>query len=241
MATKKRPRRDAPKAKNSIVRPGRKPDNLSAADAGQFRAWLGRVRERWEAQGRSWIGTLLERAPCRKRSDGSTEEELPERDRDWFMRAQNTELPLSRKKAIEICLRLWRHRITKVNDNIVRMLIDTTDDRLVIVPPGEAQLLANHLVEGLENRANPINEAGRRFLDEYFARFESLTRRDAGLRGAVYRFQSEHRVVSWWALSRSKDFGEGEQFNALTLFMRLELETRDMKFDVRSGSRNRSK
>jgi hypothetical protein len=156
------------------------------------------------------------------------------------MRAQNTELPLSRKKAIEICLRLWRHGI-RVNDNIVRMLIDTTDDRLVIVPPAEARPLANHLVEGLEKRANPINEAGRRFLEDYFARFESLTSSDARLREAVYRFQSEHRGVGWWNLSRSKDFGQGAQFSAPTLFTRLEQETRDMKFDVRTGSGKRSK
>lgn len=146
------------------------------------------MRERWGDKSRPWIGTLLERAPCRKRPDGTTEEELPERDRDWFMRAQNTELPLSRKKAIEICLRLWRHGIVAANNNIVRMLIDTTDDQLVIVPPAEARPLAKYLVEGLEKRANPINEAGRQFLGHYFARFESLTRRDAGLREAVRSF-----------------------------------------------------
>jgi hypothetical protein len=241
MATRKRPRRDVPKAKNSVVRPGRKPDNLSAADAERFRAWLGRERERWEAKERSWIGTLLEHAPCRKRSDGSTEDELPERDRDWFMRAQNAELPLSRKKAIEFCLRLWRHGIVAANDNIVRMLIDTTDDQLVIVPPAEARPLAKHLVEGLEKRANPINEAGRQFLDDYFARFESLTRRDPRLSKAVRRFQSEHRGVTWWKLSRSKDFGEGTRFSTPSLFTRLEQETRGMSFDFRTGSRNRSK
>jgi len=241
MAPRTRPRRVATKAKNSFERPGRKPDNLSAADAERFRAWLGRVRERWEAAGRPWIGTLLERAPCRKRSDASKEEELPERDRDWFMRAQNRELPLSRKRAIEICLRLWRHGITTANDNIVRMLIDTADDRLVIVPPDEAGPLTNHLIEGLEKRENPINEAGRRFLGDYFARFESLTRRDARLSEAVWRFQSENRGVGWWKLSRSKDFGDGVRFSTPSLFTRLEQETRGMKFDVRTGSRNRSK
>jgi hypothetical protein len=241
MPTKTGRRRDIPKAKKSIVRPGRKPDNLSAADAGQFRAWLGRVREHWEAEGRPWTATLLERAPCRKRSDGSIEEELPERDRDWFMRAQNGELPLSRKKAIEICLRLWRHGITRINDNVVRMLIDTTDEQLVIVPPAEARPLANYLIDGLEKRANPINEAGRRFLDDYFARFEALTRSDAGLREAIWRFQSENHGVSWWKLSRSKAFGEGARRTTPSLFMRLEQETRDVKFDVRTGSKKRSK
>jgi hypothetical protein len=266
MATRKQPRRNVPRAKNSVVRRGRKPDNLSAADAEQFRAWLGRVRDRWEAQGRRWLGTLLEHAPCRKRSDGSTEEELPERDRDWFMRVQNTELPLSRKKAIEICLRLWRHKF-RVNDNIARMLLeDARDEVPVFLPEDGARALVNYLVDGLERRSCSISETGRNFLLDYLSRYEALTRRDPRLSQAVRQFISEHRHIGWWKLSRSSDFrGISEQFDAErrasepsgatvsiaradeagvfhapTLFMRLEQETREMKFDVRTPRKKKS-
>ena len=212
MTARKRRRRHLPRAKISAARPGRKPDNLPVADAQLFRAWLGRVRERWEAQGRPWLATLLEPAPCRKRSDGSTEEELPERDRDWFMRVQNSELPLSRKKAIEICLRLWRHDF-RVNDNIVRMLLDDASDEVpVFLPKDGGRALASYLIDGLERRSSAISETGRCFLLEYFSRYEGLTSRDPRLSKAVRQFISEHRRIGWWKLSRSPDFrGIGER------------------------------
>jgi hypothetical protein len=298
MTTRKRPRRDVPRAKNRVVRPGRKPDNLSAANARQFRAWLGRVREHWEAHGRPWLGTLLERAPCRKRADGTKEEELPERDRDWFMRAQNTNLPLSRKKAIEICLRLRRHNF-RVNDNIARMLLDDARDEVpIFLLEGAATALADYLVDGLERRSSSISEIGRSFLLDYLSRYEALTLRDPCLSQAVWQFVSEHRITGWWQLSRSPDFhgidtqqfdaerrasepssasasadpteppqgelttlagpqrrvteprgpsvhidappNEARRFTALTLFMRVEQETRGMKFDVRTPRKKRS-
>jgi hypothetical protein len=232
MATRKRVRPRAA-AVTEPARRGRKRDNLSTADAKLFRAWLDRVRQRWKARGHPWIGTLVKRAPCRKRADGSTEHKLPQRDRDWFMRGQNENLPLSRGKAIEICLRLFRHGIEVANDNIVRMLMDTTDDKLVILPAGGAIPLTNHLIEGLKKRANPINEAGRDFLRDYLTRFESLTRRNAHLREAVFQFESRYRHVGWWKLSNSGEFDEGKPLVVLSLFTRLERESRTMKWDVR--------
>lgn len=211
---------------------GRKPDNLSDRDAEAFRRWLDRIRQRWESQGRSWIGTLVDRAPCRRRADGSREHELPERDRDFFMRAQNPKAPLGKKKALEICLRLWRYGIA-ANDNIVRMLVDTTDEELVCTLPGKGQAAAIHLIDRLERRGNLINEAGRRDLRDYFERYESLVSRDPELRAALRSFQSRHRRVGWWKLSHSQDFGEGTSFTTPSLFARLERETRDIKFDVR--------
>jgi hypothetical protein len=212
MMKKKRRRPQAPTRKRRTARPGRKQDNLSAEDAQQFRAWLSRVRERWEAGGRPWLGTLLERAPCRKRSDGTTEEELPERDRDWVMRAQNPSLPLSRKKAIEICLRLWRHNIRMggrfvVNDNIARMLLDDArDEAPLFLPDGGAAALANYLINALERRSISISEIGRSFLFDYLSRYEAFTSRDPRLSKAVNTFVSEHRRIGWWNLSRSSDF-----------------------------------
>jgi hypothetical protein len=217
---------------------GRKTDYLSKADAAAFRAWLGRVRQKWEGHGKSWIGTLVEPAPCRRRTDGSREGELPERDRDFFMRAQNPDLPLGKKKALEICLRLWRHSIVAANDNIVRMLIDTTDEQLVCLPQGKANAVADHLIDRLESRGNLINEAGRDDLRNYLERYESLVNRDPELRAAIWSFQSRHRGIPMWKLSRSKDYGKGTTFTTPSLFTRLEQETRDVQFDVRGERPN---
>jgi hypothetical protein len=214
------------------------------------------------------------------------------------MRAQNTELPLSRKKAIEICLRLWRHTF-RVNDNIVRMLLDDARDEVpAFLPEDGARALANYLVDGLERRSSSISEIGRSFLLDYLSRYEALTRRDPRLSRAVRQFISEHGRIGWWKLSRSPDFrgiggqqfdaerrasepscasasadptetrrdelttlvdtqrrvteprgasvhidvqpDEAGRFTAPTLFMRLEQETRDMKFDVRRPRKKKS-
>jgi hypothetical protein len=132
------------------------------------------------------------------------------------MRAQNTELPLSRKKAIEICLRLWRHSF-RVNDNIVRMLLeDARDEVPAFLPKDGARALANYLVDGLESRSSSISETGRNFLLDYLSRYEALTSRDPRLSQAVRQFISEHRHIGWWKLSRSPGFRgiEGQRFDS---------------------------
>jgi hypothetical protein len=128
------------------------------------------------------------------------------------MRAQNTELPLSRKKAIEFCLRLWRHNF-RINDNIARMLLDDAGDEVpVFLPEDGARALANYLVDGLEKRSSSVSEVGRSFLLDYLSRYEALTRRDPRLSQALRQFISEHRRIGWWKFSRSTDFrGIGAQ------------------------------
>jgi hypothetical protein len=220
----------------------RERDNLSATDAAQFRAWLKRVKANWEQRGWPWIATLTEtdphrKTPRRKRSDGSKEPKLPPRDRDWFMRLQNQKLPLGRKKALELCLRLWRFGIA-APDGIVRMLIDVTDDPLVILPAGEAKRLTDRIISGLQARGVLVNESGRIFLEEYFGRFESLIRNFRSLREAVDRFRSIHRAVGWWKIYEASNISEDEsRFQTPSLFARLERETRHVEFDVRGRSK----
>lgn len=152
------------------------------------------------------------------------------------MRLQNPSLPLGRKKAIELCLRLWRFGVA-APDHIVRMLIDVTDDPLVVLPSGEAKRLTDRVVSGLEANGVAVNERARTFLEEYFRRFESLMRNFSSLREVVDRFRSIHRSVGWWKLYEASEISEDEgNFKTPSLFARLERETRHLEFDVRRRS-----
>jgi hypothetical protein len=152
------------------------------------------------------------------------------------MRLQNPGLPLGRKKALELCLRLWRFG-DAAPDGIVRMLIDVADDPLVILPCGEAKRLSDRVVSGLEAHGVAVNEGARIFLEDYFRRFESLVRNFNSLREAVNRFRSIHQGVGWWKLYEASEISDDEgSFKTPSLFARLERATRHVEFDVRRRS-----
>jgi hypothetical protein len=207
----------------------RRADDLPKDDAKQFRAWLGRIEVRWKAKrGESLVGELADAEPPAGRRP------LPVRDRDWFMTIKNRRLPLGRKKAIELCLRLRRHG-EQINDNVVRMLlIDTTDDPLVIIPSGEATRLRDRIVHGLEQHGVVVNDPACRFLDGYLKRFESLERNFADLREAIRVFRSIHGRIGWWKVIRATNVVDANgTFTTPSLFARLEDETADMQFETR--------